>query len=447
MRENGRPDVFASAPAGAMALRQPASNGAFKSQRAALASKANSRARVEEAVGEQVVDQVVVRLMSLDMLLTVLLQRVYIPLSITLATHLLVAGVLLIRGRLRISATRLCLYLLFWGVATAVQFFSGNTFSPESLLLGIVSYISFLGVVPAARETYIAFLRNFQKIAMMVAALVFMDIALQLAGLGMPTMDAILPAGMAPPGMNYIQPTMFKASLLKPNAFFMMEASYTSQFVALGLIFEISLFRRWRWLVAYALALLLTFSGTGLMLVLVCLPILTWRFWRQMLVPALVLLPLLGGIAVATGWYEIAARRAETFDVKNSSANERFVAPFTTIYDVAASGDLHNILFGFGSGKTAVQNIVPGISFDQFNPVSKVFLEYGFFVTVLFMIFATYITFSTGTLFICAYAAYMEYHFMGGYFLLPNIVNYLYLLAAGWEIRPDEQPIRRPSHF
>jgi hypothetical protein len=402
--------------------------------------------RAAAAIGRGVagagIDQLVATVMSADLIATVVLQRIFIGYYITLGTHLIAFAVLLLRGRLRISGVRVALCWLFWGGAVVLQLVSGHSFSTLSMLLVLACYVSFIGVVPASQATYFAVLGTFQKLALAVAGLVFVDIVVQLAGLGIPNMNLVVPPGMVTQSMNYLQPITWGSPIQKPNAFFMLEASTTSQFLSMGLIFEVSFFKRWRWLVALSLGLLLTFSGTGLMLLLLCLPALLRRVWRTVLIYAIVLVPLLAGIAVATGWYAIAETRMGSFNTRNSSANERFVVPYVTIMDIATSGNVPAIVFGFGAGKTAEDQYVPGVDISEYNPVSKVFIEYGFFVTFFFLVFTSYCFFTSGAPFIVAYAALLEYHVMGGNLLLPPIVNYCYILAAGWALRPrSEQPL------
>ena len=385
-------------------------------------------------LGAGAVDRFVVQVMSIDLLTTVILQRIYLGVSVTLGTHFVALAILLFCRRTRISGVRVVLYWLFWGSALALQFISGNTFSPGSILLGLACYAGFLFVVPASEQTYFEVVKVYQRVAAAVSILVFLDLALQIAGFGMPDMNAVVPSSITAPTMNYIQPLAWRAGISKPNAFFMLEASFTAQFIAIALLIELALFRRWIWISGFALALLGTFSGTGLMLVVLTLPILARRFWRMLLIYGVIMLPLLGGVAVATGWYEIAARRVTSFDNKDSSAYQRFVGPFTMVYDVLAEGDAHNIFYGFGAGKTANTENIPGIEFLEYNPISKIFIEYGLVILVFFMFFVSYCTFWAGVPFIIAYTAFMEYHFMGGYLSIPPILNYWYILAAGWAI-------------
>ena len=77
-------------------------------------------------------------------------------------------------------------------------------------------------------------------------------------------------------------------SLLKSNGFFIIEPSTFSQFMALGLIIEATLFRRPRYLIFFILALVLSFSGTGWIVLLSFLVAATFTLGRR-------------GIVIATG--------------------------------------------------------------------------------------------------------------------------------------------------
>jgi hypothetical protein len=436
MPPNENSDMFVSPRAWSVSLASPAEASApeITDEPGLFRRAVLSQPSMNEQVSADTIDRFVAMVMSLDLLTTVLFQRIYLGVSITLATHFIAMGVLFLGGRLRFSGIRIVLYWLLWGGAFVLLMLSGNTFSSSSILLGAVCYISFLAVAPASQQTYFEVIKVYQKIALGIAAIVFLQLALQVAGLGMPSMDGIVPVSLTPPTMNYTQQIDWHAGITKPNGFFMFEASYTSQLLATALMIELSFFRRWTWLLAFVLALLGTFSGTGLMLILLTLPVLAKRFWKSLLVYGIVLLPLLGSLAVATGWYETAAKRAETFDVKGSSAHDRFVGPFEAMYDVLISGDTHRIIYGFGAGSTA--EIIPGVELLEYNAVSKALIEYGILFLIMLLVFTTYCIFSSGAPFIIAYLAILEYHFMGGHLLLPPIINYCYILGAGWAIIP-----------
>ena len=231
------------------------------------------RSRRAVVVGRQFdkVDATLVNLLTLDLILTVLGQKVALPLGAAqlqavAVTNFAFIGLLLIWRRMTLSAVRCFLYLLTFGSAFLLQAF-GPEFSLGSLLLTCVTALPFLAVAPASRETYFACLRRFQLVALFVVAMVFLDHVTQLAGLGMPDLEKLMPERMIYVHYVYIQPLHWHSSWNKPNAVFFLEASFASQFLAIALVLELALFQRFRFVMLYASGLMAVFAGTGIVLV------------------------------------------------------------------------------------------------------------------------------------------------------------------------------------
>jgi hypothetical protein len=381
------------------------------------------------------VDRVVVHAMALDLISTVIFQRIYIGVSVTLATHFFVIGLLVYRNRTTFSVMRLALYIAFFGSCALSIMVSGNSFSLGSYFLGLVCYIPFLLVIRSNEATYFEVLKIYQIVALVVGVLVFMQVVVQLVGMQMFNEDMFVPAGLVPPNMNYIQPTAFKGGFMKPNAFFMLEASYTSQFLAVAFIIELAFFKRWARLCVFGFAILATFSGTGLVMILVSLPLLLGRMWRQLVIVAIILLPLLGVVAVSTGWIDYTSNKSQSFDKNGSSANQRFVAPYTNTWDILATGDFHNIMFGLGAGKTSNYEAEPLLGFALWSAAPKVFVEYGLMSALLLIVFTSYLFFSPGVPLIVTINVLLYYFVVGGNFLLPPVLNYCIILCAGWDLQ------------
>lgn len=384
------------------------------------------------------VDVFLVRVLATDLLVTVILQRILLMgISIVLLTHFVALGVLLWRRRLTLSMPRLALFGAMIASIFAIQAVAGNDGSFGSVFLLILCYLPFLVVAPANEETYFEIIRIFIKVSFGIAVLVYVDLVSQIVGLGIPSMNSVVPHGLLSETYVYMQPLEWKAGIIKPNGFFMLEASFTAQFVVSGLILELTFFRRPVMLLLFGGALLGTFSGTGIMLLLLCLPVVAWRYWRQFLLGAIVVVPLFAGAAVVSGWYEIAMNRAGTFGSNNTSANGRFVRPYEDMWVVLTSENQHAILTGAGPGQAA------SFSSALYSAVPKVLLEYGIVTLALFLAFTTFCFFGGGVPFAVGWLVFLEYHLMGGYLLTPPILNYSFILAAGWQLRRSPSALLR----
>ena len=167
-------------------------------------------------------------------------------------------------------------------------------------------------------------------------------------------------------------------SLLKSNGFFIIEPSTFSQFMALGLIIEATLFRRPRYLIFFILALVLSFSGTGWIVLLSFLVAATFTLGRRGIVIATGTVTLLasaiGLIVLITPPVAAAfSSRIQEFWEIGTSAHMRFITPFWLLGYVIHREPL-SLLMGIGSGASEAIS-VPWF-YDVNTPV-KVLLEYG----------------------------------------------------------------------
>src|SRR5271169_3284130 len=91
--------------------------------------------------------------------------------------------------------------------------------------------------------------------------------------------------------------TRLGGAFIKSQAFFLSEPSVLSQVTALSLLIEVLEFRRPKYLLAIALGFVTAFSGTGLMLLLVFLPVTGLRNSKAGLSALLVIVFALGLVA------------------------------------------------------------------------------------------------------------------------------------------------------
>ena len=104
---------------------------------------------------------------------------------------------------------------------------------------------------------------------------------------------------------GYVSAPHFPATFIKSNGIFLTEASILSQITALGILIEVLEFRRPRYLVVMALGFLVAYSGTGLLLLLIFLPLAGLRHGRAGLSALLVTMFVAG--LFATGIIDLSA--------------------------------------------------------------------------------------------------------------------------------------------
>jgi hypothetical protein len=137
---------------------------------------------------------------------------------------------------------------------------------------------------------------------------------------------------------------------IKATGLFLSEPSALGQLTALGILIESLEFRRPRYLLVMALGFLLAYSGTGLMLLVLFLPLAGLR-GKEAALSALFVVILIAGL-VATGIIDLSAftSRAGEFEDPRSSAFNRFVLPFWQAAESFASGNFQALLLGHGPG-------------------------------------------------------------------------------------------------
>ena len=165
----------------------------------------------------------------------------------------------------------------------------------------------------------------------------------------------------------------------KSNGFFLIEPSTFSQVMALALICEILAFRRLAYLALFAVALLLSFSGTGWIVLGSFLVAATLGMgWRGIMMAAgtvILLVALLGvGSYLAPSAVAGLQGRVNEFSIPGSSGHRRFITPFWALED-AVTARPATIVVGLGAGVS--ERLPLPYEYDVNTPI-KVALDYGF---------------------------------------------------------------------
>jgi hypothetical protein len=263
-----------------------------------------------------------------------------------------------------------------------------------------------------------------------VAAIITVCGLIQLAGqfvAGGLFIDPIhqLPSSLLLDGYNTTYPIAWGQQLLKPNGMFLLEPSFFSQIIALGLLSEMVFFQRKGLMILFVVGLGASFSGTGLLMVL---PALLFIGSARMIFGFAALALLLAGAIFALGYGDIYMARATETGDSNSSGSMRFVTPYQEMWD-GWEGKTSDFLFGKGAGVS--QHMSTGAD-ANFGPVSKVGVEYGVLGLAAFT--AVWLTLFWGLALPRALTvALIIFYFLGsGSFLQPFSVFMMWPLTAGF---------------
>ena len=197
------------------------------------------------------------------------------PAMIAVYVLLAVAG---LAGALAVSATRCTLYLIGVGVGFTSFLFNEQRSSFSSLLLLLLLYLPFVFML---KEQSLAdsdgdwIWRQFSRIALFCACAGIAQFFAQFAIHSPVLFDitSLIPPFLRNSGeFNTVIPV---GGFNKANGFFFREPSAFSFFMALALISELVSHKRPLRIACYGLALLLTYSGTGILVLLIgtCYPL------------------------------------------------------------------------------------------------------------------------------------------------------------------------------
>lgn len=371
-----------------------------------------------------------------------LLQKIALPgtggqLSITTLLVPVVCLVGLVRGQLKLFPPSLVALLAICSIAGLSSMFSASTeVSVTSLLLLVGCQLPWM-VRPSAPISYERGWQIYQSIAVLICVAGVFQFLIQFAiGNAAFSIDR-LPKGIIVYGYNLIIPLNYGATIIKSNGVVLVEPSVFSQVIAVALIFELSCRRRVWAMALFSLGLIVSFSGTGLVVAMVFGGWLVLALAPKAPVSIVVLVVLL--IAVfALGGFEYAVNRAPELVVENSSGNARFLSMFAVLdRDIFTS--TWSTLFGRGAG--TVLDGAKSVSFDIFDATwAKLIYEYGLLTGGIYvaMVFAFALRSSAVT----SYALLLVYFVMGGYLLNPAMTGIVAVMMAWLSPKPNDIQIR-----
>jgi hypothetical protein len=222
--------------------------------------------------------------------------------------------------------------------------------------------------------------------------------------------------------------------MYKSNGFFLLEPSGFSQLMAIALLCEWTLFRRIGRMSLLGLGLLVSYSGTGLLTLLLgaMFPLRLRTVVRALGLAAVGVLVffVLGDLLNLSATLD----RFGEFSTPGSSASDRFVAPIELLQEQIGDGsDIVHVLLGNGPG--SVTRAVRSYTF--FDPTwARLFFEYGLLGSIAFLWFfiQTINQFSSPSeiragLFFC-------WFLMGDGLATPEAAAMIFMIAGLWQASP-----------
>jgi hypothetical protein len=272
--------------------------------------------------------------------------------GIGVSTFFLVAALVAgsVFGALSIEPRRLALFAAMLGVLGLIQLFQPNSISPSSLLLLVAVHLPYIFTIPGDNDKdriinfFLGIVTVFAWCGIAQYCLQFFVNPRFLFPIENFTPDAFIVQLF-----NHQAAMAYGSHEYRPNGVFFLEPSFFSQVLAVAIIAELCTLGRMRRLAVYGLALILSYSGTGLIVLAICLPLclIAQRRWGLLVLGALALTAI-----IALQLYFHANRllsRIGEFDSNQSSAYMRFVGGFY-LFDKFLWHDPGRALFGYGAG-------------------------------------------------------------------------------------------------
>jgi uncharacterized membrane protein len=232
-------------------------------------------------------------------------------------------------------------------------------------------------------------------------------------------------------------PITYGASLYKSNAYFFLEASLLSQFLALAIIIELWLFRRFLVLALLFIALATTFSGTGVLLIAAVFPVLfvlKARDIKTILLTVTLVMAVAGAIIMRPAVLD----RVSEFGQRDTSASARFIEPYRLMaHESMVSAP--RFLMGYGAG-SADRMVASNDALVNFSAIPKAVIEYGAIGGITLLIALAFRIGMSGQPPPIVAALLVLHYFLSGALLQPISVFVLfYFIASG------SQRKRRPG--
>jgi hypothetical protein len=331
-------------------------------------------------------------------------------------------------GQARVDTNALLLYALTIFSISLTLYFAKSGFSTFSFSYLVVLYSVFIFSVEVSRQEYLSCLDRYQNILLILSIIALLQLLDEFtSGTEFSVFDH-LPDSVILQGYN-TRPVLFYGSAFhKANADFFLEPSFLSQFMALGIIIEILFFGRlWR-MALFGLAIFASFSGTGMLLLLVFAGLASFRARRIELLYALPALLVIFLIFHDNPYVTAITGRLGEFGDERSSAFMRFVAPNQALSEIIGD-DFTAFLVGRGPGFVESVGILANYQ-ANFPVIQKMLIEYGVAGLLPFSAFILYCFFARTRSVPLSLAVLFAYLFLSGSLLQPHTLYLFFVLVV-----------------
>jgi hypothetical protein len=297
-----------------------------------------------------------------------------IGISLFVLLAVVIAGC--VGGGMRIEPRRLALYFMLVGSLGLIQILQPDAFSPLSLLLLAAVHLPYVVTVPRSddRDRMIEF---FLGVATVLALLGIAQYGLQffVDSRFLFPIENFVPDTFIVQHFNHQAAMEYGSHEFRANGVFMLEPSFFSQLLAVAIVAELCNRGRMTRLAIFGLALIASYSGTGIMVLAICLPLclVAQRRWGLLLTGVVALVAI---VLVHEYVHEIRIlSRVSEFSNTHSSGYSRFVGGFY-LFEQFLWHEPWRALFGYGAGAFTNYASRAGNGGDEMA-LFKIVLEFG----------------------------------------------------------------------
>lgn len=315
--------------------------------------------------------------------------------GIALVVFAMVIAAGVMAARMPLEPRRLILYLSVIVLLCLPQLIRPDPFSPSSLLLLAALHLAYVFRIELDTNARTRALTFFLHLCAALALCGIAQFLLQLvvdARLVFP-IENFAPRAVVVQFYNQQAPLYYGAALYRSNGLFLVEPSFFSQLLAIAIVVELCTRNRLSYVALYALALLFSYSGTGLLILGVCLPLLVFvrRRWDLLIFGACAVF-LLAAFREYL-FLDLLLARIGELGSTGSSGYARFVGGFL-MFDQFLWDHPWRALLGYGAG--AFNDYAPFARYPASEmPVFKMIFEFGLAGTALYFGFIFYCVFAT----------------------------------------------------
>lgn len=361
-------------------------------------------------------------------------------LGIGLPLVFLTLGLGLALNRVRFHGGRLCYFSLLIVVLGAMQMFH-QRFSVMSFVYLTAVCFAYTLLVPRANGKFPESANVFMNMVLFICLCGIAQFLLQfIAGKNFAfPIETFTPKGFIVEGFNYLNRLSLNSSIFKSNGLFLLEASFFSQLLAIGIVTELASYQRvWR-LVLLALGMTFSYSGTGILVLACGLPIVMLANRRADLVLVFVAVAMLAFVFAEPLRLDIFLGRVGEFSSTGSSASMRFTSWLPLFKDVLFNDSIHTLI-GYGAGSFLnIASLSPYPVAEIMH--AKIFIEYGLLGGGLYIGFLFYCIFSASAP-LAVKVVVLVLHFMSGAYSEPVVGIALGLLLLTPPRPATERPYR-----